>query len=76
MSNKYSVFLFLMLTFSAFSQSKKEQIQRLTKSNDSLRVEANSKEHEINLLKKELKQCAMLHQEDMRMLNARIAELE
>ncbi len=76
MSNKYSVFLFLLLTFSAFSQSKKEQIQRLTKSNDSLRVEANSKDHEINLLKKELKQCAMLHQEDMRMLNGRIAELE
>ena len=76
MSNKYALLILLFVTFSAFSQSKKERIQRLTKSNDSLRVEATAKEHEIALLKKELKQCAIQHQDDMHLLNGKIAELE
>jgi formylglycine-generating enzyme required for sulfatase activity len=76
MSTSYISLFLLLVTFSAFSQSKKDQIQHLTKVNDSLLIVASSKDHEINLLKKELKQCAMLHQEDMRLLNGKIAELE
>lgn len=76
MSKKYALLVLLFTSLSVFSQSKKEQIQRLTKSNDSLRIEVTSKEHEIALLKKELKQCAIQHQEDMCLLNGKIAELE
>lgn len=76
MSIKYSFIFLLFVTFTTYSQSKKVRIQRLTKSNDSLRIVCTSKEHEIGLLNKELKQCAIQHEEDMRLLNGKISELE
>lgn len=76
MSKKYILLIVLFVSYTVFSQSKKVQIQRLTKSNDSLRLHVKFKEDEINLLKKELEKRVAQHQENVRLLQVKIADLE
>ena len=70
-----SLFLFF-LSFSAFSQSKKEQIKRLKKSYDSLQVVVIEKDNEVLRLKNELNTTRAQYQGDLTLLRNRIAELE
>ncbi len=76
MSKKYTLLILLFVTFSVVSQRKKEQIKRLTKSYDSIRVEAVSKDNEITRLNNEFNLLTLKCQEDLRLLQVKVAELE
>ena len=76
MSQKYLFAILFFLSFSAFSQSKKEQIKRLKKSYDSLQVVVIEKDNEVLRLKNELNTTSAQYQGDLTVLRNRIAELE
>jgi formylglycine-generating enzyme required for sulfatase activity len=76
MSQKYLFIILFFLSFSAFSQGKKEQIKRLKKSYDSLQVVVIQKDNEVLRLKNELNTTSAQFQGDLTLLRNRIAELE
>jgi len=76
MSRKYSLLVLLFVAFSSFSQSKKEQIRRLTKSYDSVRIEATAKDKEILRLHNELQELTAKHSVEISTLTMRILDLE
>ena len=76
MSQKYFLVILFFLSFSAFSQSKKEQIKRLTKSYDSLLGVSNLKDNKISTLKDELNSSIFQYQGQVNTLRNRIVELE
>ena len=76
MSQKQLLVIFFFLSFSAFSQSKKEQIKRLKKAYDSILGEAILKDNQISTLKDELNSYLFKCQGEVNTLRYRIVELE
>jgi formylglycine-generating enzyme required for sulfatase activity len=72
----FIVYIVLLISFSTLAQSKKQQIRLLSHKNDSLISTVSFKDKEIEMLKKEIEQCMILHSEDMRLLNEKITQLE
>ena len=76
MSSKYLFIILFFLSFSAFSQSKKEQIIRLKRVNDSLFGQVILKDSQISKLKDELNLSNLQFQGQVSSLRKRITELE